>query len=128
VQVHTAIALDLQHAISGSQLEAYYQPQVNIHTGAVEGVESLLRWNHPVRGQVPPGLFIPIAESNGLICDLGHWILRESCRQAKAWIDAGFPPRQISVNVSVAQIRQFDFHREVEDILAETGLPARHSA
>ena len=124
VQVRTAIALDLQHAISGSQLEAYYQPQVNIRTGAVEGVESLLRWNHPVRGQVPPGLFIPIAESNGLICDLGHWILRESCRQAKAWIDDGFPLKQISVNVSVAQIRQFDFHREVEDILVETGLPA----
>ena len=101
-----SLAQDLRQAIELGQLEAHYQPQVNIQTGEVDGFESLLRWNHPVHGHVSPAKFIPIAESNGLICSLGHWILRESCRQAKAWIDEGFDIRKMSVNVSIAQIRQ----------------------
>ena len=68
-----------------------------------------MRWKHPVHGYVSPAKFIPIAESNGLICDLGHWILLESCRQAKAWIDQGLEIKKMSVNVSVAQIRQIGF-------------------
>jgi diguanylate cyclase (GGDEF)-like protein len=123
-QIRTALAIDLRHAIRENQLLVHYQPQVDIHSGVVDGFESLLRWQHPQRGLVPPDLFIPIAESNGLICDLGQWILRESCRQARAWMDAGFVLRQMSVNVSVAQIRQADFHRQVERVLAETRLPA----
>lgn len=123
MQLRAELALDLRQAIELGQLEANYQPQVNIQTGEVDGFESLLRWTHPVHGDVSPAKFIPIAESNGLICSLGHWILRESCRQAKAWIDEGFDIRKISVNVSIAQIRQARFELEVEEILLETRLP-----
>ncbi len=123
MQFRTALAQELRHAIENDQLQAHYQPQVNIHSGEIEGFESLMRWTHPVHGQVSPAKFIPIAESNGLIGELGQWILRESCRQAKAWIDGGFDIRQMSVNVSVAQIRQIDFDREVERTLRETRLP-----
>ena len=122
VQFRTSLAQDLRHAIELGQLEAHYQPQVNIHTGEIDGFESLMRWKHSIHGHVSPAKFIPIAESNGLICDLGHWILLESCRQAKTWIDQGFDIRKISVNVSVAQIRQIGFEREVEKILQETLL------
>ncbi len=125
MQFRTALAQDLRSAIDANQLEAHYQPQVNLHTGEVDGFESLLRWKHPVHGYVAPAKFIPIAESNGLICDLGNWVLRESCRQARIWIDQGMPIKQISVNVSVTQFKQPSFHREVEDILLETRLPPR---
>jgi diguanylate cyclase (GGDEF)-like protein len=123
-QLRTSLAIDLRRAIREDQLEVHYQPQVDIHSGVVDGFESLMRWKHPARGYVPPDLFISVAESNGLICDLGHWILRESCRQARQWLDEGVVLRQISVNVSVAQIRQADFHYQVENVLAETRLPA----
>ena len=123
MQFRMSLAQDLRHAIELGQLEVHYQPQVNIHTGEIDGFESLLRWKHPIHGHVSPAKFIPIAESNGLICDLGHWILLEGCRQAKVWIDQGFDVRQISVNVSVAQIRQIEFAREVARILQETCLP-----
>lgn len=122
MQLRTLLAQDLRHAITLGQLHANYQPQVNIQTGEVDGFESLLRWRHPVHGDVSPAKFIPIAESNGLICDLGQWILRESCRQARAWIDQGFAVRKMSVNVSVAQIRQVGFELDVEQILLDTRL------
>ena len=122
MQLRTSLAQDLRQAIGLGQLEARYQPQVNIQTGEADSFESLLRWSHPIHGEVSPAKFIPIAESNGLICDLGHWILRESCRQAKAWIDAGMDVRKMSVNVSMAQIKQARFELEVEQILLETRL------
>ena len=122
MQLRTSLAQDLRQAIGLGQLEARYQPQVNIQTGEAESFESLLRWSHPIHGEVSPAKFIPIAESNGLICDLGHWILRESCRQAKAWIDAGMDVRKMSVNVSMAQIKQARFELEVEQVLLETRL------
>jgi diguanylate cyclase (GGDEF)-like protein len=123
MQSRTALVQDLRQAIGLGQLRATYQPQVNIQTGEVDGFESLLRWHHPVHGDVSPAKFIPIAESNGLICDLGQWILRESCRQARTWIDQGVDVRKMSVNVSIAQIRQVRFELEVEHILLETRLP-----
>lgn len=122
MQLRTSLAQDLRQAIGLGQLEARYQPQVNIQTGEADSFESLLRWSHPIHGEVSPAKFIPIAESNGLICDLGHWILRESCRQAKAWIDAGMDVRKMSVNVSMAQIKQARFELEVEQVLLETRL------
>jgi EAL domain-containing protein (putative c-di-GMP-specific phosphodiesterase class I) len=82
-----------------------------------------MRWTHPTLGNVPPGEFIPIAESSHLICDLGLWILRESAKQAKAWIDAGETPRQVAVNVSASQIWHTEFVGDVVGILRETGLP-----
>jgi EAL domain-containing protein (putative c-di-GMP-specific phosphodiesterase class I) len=122
VQQRSELARDLRHALETQALEAHYQPQVDLATGEVGGFECLLRWKHPVRGYVSPAVFIPIAEESNLICGLGLWILRESCRQAQAWIDAGNMPRQVSVNVSMAQIRQAEFHLDVARVLRETGL------
>jgi len=114
----------LRHAVESGDLNTHYQPQIDLKTGRVSGFEALLRWSHPERGPISPSEFIPIAESTGLIVDLGHWVLRDACRQMRAWLDAGLPPRSISVNVSPAQIWNGDFETVVSAVLAETGLPA----
>ena len=124
VQNKTALANELRRAIaSNTGLYIHYQPQYEFSTGLVAGFEALMRWTHPTRGDVSPTEFIPIAESSSLICDLGNWILREGAMQAKRWLDAGYAPRSVSVNVSPAQIWHSDFVREVADILRETRLP-----
>ena len=124
-QEKSRLARDLRLAIDAQdQLQLHFQPQVRMSDHAVTGFEALLRWRHPERGFVPPGEFIPIAESSTLIHDLGVWVLRESCRQMKAWMDAGEPRRTISVNVSAAQLWHTDFEEEVARALADTGLPA----
>lgn len=114
----------LRHAVETGALQAHYQPQVDLRTGRVVGFEALLRWTHPERGPVSPTEFIPIAESSGLIVDLGLWVLREACRQGRAWLDAGLPPRTVSVNVSPAQFWNMDFETAVSAVLTETGFPA----
>jgi diguanylate cyclase (GGDEF)-like protein/PAS domain S-box-containing protein len=124
VQHKIALARDLRRAVqANSGLSVHYQPQADLATDCVAGFEALLRWNHPVHGNVPPAEFIPIAESSQLICDLGLWVLREATLQAKRWIDAGEPPRQVAVNVSAAQIWHSDFIGDVVRVLGETGLP-----
>jgi diguanylate cyclase (GGDEF)-like protein len=124
VQYKTALVRDLRVAVSEDVgLAVHYQPQIDLSTGRVVGFEGLMRWNHPTRGNVPPSEFIPIAESSRLICDLGLWILHHAARQAKVWLDAGEPPRVVSVNVSAAQILHTDVVREVAGVLAETALP-----
>jgi len=119
------LARHLRHAVETGALKAHYQPQVDLRTGGVTSFEALLRWTHPNRGPISPAEFIPIAESSGLIVDLGRWVLREACRQGRAWLDTGLPPRSISVNVSLAQIWNLDFEKEVAAVLAETGFPAK---
>ncbi len=119
------LARHLRHAVETGALKAHYQPQVDLRTGYVTSFEALLRWTHPERGPISPAEFIPIAESSGLIVDLGLWVLREACRQGRAWLDAGLPPRSISVNVSPAQIWNQDFETAVAAVLAETGFPAK---
>jgi len=119
------LARHLRHAVETGALKAHYQPQVDLRTGCVTSFEALLRWTHPERGPISPAEFIPIAESSGLIVDLGLWVLREACRQGRAWLDAGLPPRSISVNVSPAQIWNVDFETAVSAVLAETGFPAK---
>lgn len=113
----------LRHAVETGAFEAHYQPQLDLKTGRVTGFEALLRWSHPERGSISPAEFVPIAESSGLIVDLGLWILREACRQGRAWLDAGLPPRSIAVNVSPAQIWSGDFETAVSAVLAETDFP-----
>lgn len=113
----------LRHAAETGALTAHYQPQVDLRTGRVTGFEALLRWTHPERGPISPTEFIPIAENSGLIVDLGQWVLREACRQGRAWLDAGLPPRSVSVNVSPVQIWNVDFETTVSAVLAETGFP-----
>ncbi|WP_249164500.1 bifunctional diguanylate cyclase/phosphodiesterase [Bradyrhizobium jicamae] len=114
----------LRNAVEAGTLQAHYQPQLDLRSGRVTGFEALLRWTHPGRGPISPAEFIPIAESSGLIVDLGQWVLREACRQGRAWLDAGLPPRSVSVNVSPAQIWNVDFETTVSAVLAETGFPA----
>jgi diguanylate cyclase (GGDEF)-like protein len=125
-EVQTAFTLgaELRHAIESDQLYLVYQPQVDIYTGRIIGVEALVRWLHPTRGVVSPGQFIPIAEKSGLIVAVGRWVMHESCRQMKEWLDAGVAPPLIAVNLSALQ---FKTPRELENdigaILAETGVP-----
>jgi diguanylate cyclase (GGDEF)-like protein len=124
VQHKITLARDLRHAVQQNcGLAVHYQPQADLSSGRVAGFEALLRWNHPVHGNVPPAEFIPIAESSQLICDLGLWVLRAAAVQAKRWIDAGEPPREIAVNVSAAQIWHSDFIGDVVRVLNETRLP-----
>jgi diguanylate cyclase (GGDEF)-like protein/PAS domain S-box-containing protein len=123
-QSKMAMARDLRRAVlENTGLAVHYQPQVELSTGRVMGYEALMRWTHPTLGNIPPGEFIPVAESSQLICDIGLWILREAAMQAKAWLDAGEAPREIAVNVSAAQIWHTDFVYDVLRVLEDTGLP-----
>lgn len=118
------IETGLRQALSKNQLEVHYQPIVRADSRRVEGYEALMRWQHPEKGNIPPVKFIPVAEKSGMINELGFWILRKSCMQAKAWIDQGQPERFVSVNVSAGQLVVAEFVETVDLILRETGLPA----
>jgi predicted signal transduction protein with EAL and GGDEF domain len=117
---------DLRYAIERGQLLLYYQPKIDLVTGQIVGVEALIRWRHPQRGLVPPSQFIEIAEDCGLIVPIGRWVLREACRQARAWQDAGLPKIRVAINVSAVELRAADRVSSVLDVLADTGLEARH--
>ncbi len=112
----------LRLALDRQELVLHYQPQFNLHTGAIVGIEALVRWQHPDRGLLAPADFVPIAEDNELILPLGRWVLREACRQAQAWQDLGLPPVTISVNTSALEFRAKDFHIILREILEETRL------
>src|SRR6202158_6125871 len=116
----------LRRALEREEFLLHYQPKVNLDTGEITGVEALIRWQHPDRGLVPPSQFVPIAEDCGLILQIGRWVLREACRQARAWQNAGLPPVPIAVNVSAVEFRDRDFVEGVRAILSETGLEARY--
>jgi diguanylate cyclase (GGDEF)-like protein/PAS domain S-box-containing protein len=116
----------LRRALERDEFLMHYQPEVNLATGKITGVEALIRWQHPDRGLVPPAHFVPIAEESGLILPIGRWALREACRQARAWQDAGLPPISVAVNVSAVEFRGKDFLENVRAILRETGLEARY--
>jgi diguanylate cyclase len=116
------IEMDLSKAIEQSEFQVYYQPQVDLKTGRIVGMESLLRWSHPTRGSISPGTFIPIAEELGLIVPLGEWVLRTACSHAKRWQALSLEPLRISVNLSMRQLQQEDLLDRVATILDETGL------
>jgi diguanylate cyclase (GGDEF)-like protein/PAS domain S-box-containing protein len=116
----------LRCALEREEFLLNYQAKVNLETGEITGVEALIRWQQPNRGLVPPAQFVPVAEDCGLILPIGRWVLREACRQARAWQDAGLPPLVIAVNVSAVEFRDKDFVEGVRTILSETGLPARY--
>jgi diguanylate cyclase (GGDEF)-like protein/PAS domain S-box-containing protein len=117
---------DLRRAVEQQQLVLYYQPQVDLRTGEMMGVEALVRWQHPDRGLVSPAHFIPLAEETGLIVPIGEWVLREACRQQKIWLDANKFVGKIAVNLSPRQFHQKNFPGKVEAILKETGLEAKY--
>jgi len=112
---------ELRRALERDELRLFYQPKVDLQSGVVLGAEALVRWQHPERGLVPPGEFIPLAEENGLVVPLGNWVMREACRQSREWQLAGRRVPRISVNVSSHQFRQGDLREILAGILTETG-------
>lgn len=118
----TFFEMELRQALDKGQFLLHYQPQFDLESGQIKGMEALARWNHPVRGFIPPLKFIEIAEENGFILQLGEWVLKTACAQAKAWQKQGLPPLRMSVNVSMRQFNQPSFVQDVLRILNETGL------
>lgn len=116
----------LRRALRDGEFLLHYQPQVDIVSGQIVGMEALVRWRDPEVGLIPPSSFIPVAEECGLIGPLSEWVLREACRQNKAWQDEGLPPARVSVNLSARQFQQHDIARLVTDVLAETGLEPQY--
>ncbi|MGQ9425668.1 putative bifunctional diguanylate cyclase/phosphodiesterase [Gilvimarinus sp. F26214L] len=117
---------DLRTAIEEGQLCLYYQPQVDLQTGDLVGVEALVRWNHPERGLIAPSHFIPLAEETGLIVPLGEWLLREAGAQQKRWMESGKYVGKIAVNLSPRQLRQRNFVERLGEILEEIDLPPKY--
>ncbi|MGH1370570.1 MAG: putative bifunctional diguanylate cyclase/phosphodiesterase [Cellvibrionaceae bacterium] len=117
---------DLRRAIETDQLMLYFQPQFDLQTGSLMGMEALVRWNHPDRGVVSPAHFIPLAEETGLIVALGDWVLRTSCAQQKKWLETGKYTRKVAVNLSPRQFREKNFPSRVAEILANADLPAQY--
>jgi len=116
----------LRPALERKELFLVYQPQMDVVTGKVTGLEALLRWQHPELGLVPPDQFIGIAENTGMILPIGEWVLRTACSQARKWQDEGLRPVQVAVNVSAVQFRQEGFCQLIRKVLHETGLAAHH--
>ena len=121
------IALEehLRKGIANGELRVHYQAQLDIATSRIIGAEALVRWQDPVRGLIPPNRFIAMAEETGLIGALGEWVLRETCRQGRQWIDAGLPPLSLAVNISAHQLRYSHMQETVSAVLEETGYPAK---
>lgn len=112
----------LRHALERNEFLIHYQPQVDIETGKINGVEALLRWQHPQYGEILPGAFLAVAEETGLIVAIGEWVIRQACAQNKAWQDMGLPPMRVAVNLSGRQLRRRNFAEKVAEILDDTGL------
>jgi diguanylate cyclase (GGDEF)-like protein/PAS domain S-box-containing protein len=119
-----SIEEDLGRALEREEFAVHYQPKIDLVTGKITGAEALLRWT-PKRGPVSPAEFIPVAEDCGLILPIGQWVLREACRQARVWVDAGLPPVTMAVNISAVQFRNDNFLDDVFAILKDTGLDPR---
>jgi diguanylate cyclase (GGDEF)-like protein/PAS domain S-box-containing protein len=115
----------LRRALERDELRLHYQPQYDIASGRIVGMEALIRWQHPEHGLVLPGRFMQFAEESGLILPIGEWVLREACRQSRVWQDAGLPRLRVSVNISALQFRQADFVDTVARALSAAGLDAR---
>ncbi|MBY9080838.1 EAL domain-containing protein [Paenibacillus sp. HN-1] len=116
---------DLRRALERNEFYLVYQPQIQLSTQKLVGMEALLRWQHPKRGLVSPAEFIPIAEESGMIVPLGEWVLKTACRQNKMWQDAGYRPICVSVNLSLRQFLQPNLAGKIEEFLEEIGLDPR---
>jgi diguanylate cyclase len=121
---HRRLALenDLRHALEREEFVLHYQPQLDLESGDIVGLEALIRWQHPQRGLISPNEFIPVAEDTGLIIDIGEWSLRQACLQAMHWQRTGYPLLQVAVNFSPRQFRREGVVEAVSRILRETGL------
>ncbi len=121
----TSLELDLRNALGNNQFSIAYQPQIDLKTGNVNGLEALIRWQHPIKGMIRPIRFISIAEETGMIVPIGQWMLHTACAQTKKWHDEGMHKVQISINVSIHQFKQLTFVEEVREALETTGLEAQ---
>jgi diguanylate cyclase (GGDEF)-like protein len=120
VRARRCLVNDLRAAIDNNQLAVHYQVQTSVSTNQIRGFEALLRWNHSEHGFIPPSEFIPLAEENGLIVQLGEWVLRQACADAASWT----PPYKVAVNLSPAQFAHADLHKLIIEVLMSTGLAA----
>ncbi len=118
------LQVDLRHALNREEFRLYYQPQIELSSNQIVGMEALIRWEHPQTGLVSPNQFIPFAEESGLIEPIGKWVLFEACRQAVEWQRAGLPALKMSVNLSARQLTQADIVSQVQQILQISGLDA----
>jgi len=128
IRSRVEIEMGLRRALEEEQFALFYQPQADIGTMDIIGVEALLRWNHPDLGLIPPGRFIPVAEESGLIVPIGEWVLRTACRQIKQWREQGFSDLKVAVNLSARQFHQENLLQMISSILKETGLDPRSGA
>lgn len=120
-----SLEADLRKSVERGELSLHFQPRLALEDLRVEAVEALLRWSHPQRGMVPPDEFIPLAEQSGLIIEIGDWVLREACAQARRWRDAGAAGWQVAVNVSGVQFRDGSLVRRVADAIDASGIDPR---
>ena len=117
-----ATEASLHRALERQEFVLHYQPKINFHSGAIVGVEALIRWQHPERGLLLPAQFVPVAEDCGLILPIGRWVLRETCLQARAWLQAGLLPITVAVNTSALELLNNDFLENIRTTLVATGL------
>ncbi|WP_305644116.1 EAL domain-containing protein [Nitrosomonas sp.] len=118
----SVLEISLRSAIEKNELLLHYQPIVDLQSGALSGVEALVRWNHPEFGLLLPEKFIPLAQEIGLIIDIGRWVLQQACRQAKLWHQTGYGSLSISVNISAIEFDQIELVNSISQVLAETGI------
>ncbi len=118
------IESDLRLALERDEFELHYQPQLDLRSGTIVGVEALIRWRHPIRGLVPPGDFIPIAEESGMIASIGDWVLQEACRQLRLWQDKGIAHIRMSINLSTGQFLDKTLPARIHELLAQYRLSA----
>ncbi len=121
---HLLLGGQLRKAIEQNQLLLHYQPQIDLKTGGIMGVEALVRWQHPEQGMISPAQFIPLAEETNLIIPLGEWVLQQACTQAREWLDMGLDFGRMSINIAGPQIQRSDLLKAVQKTLEETRLPA----
>jgi diguanylate cyclase (GGDEF)-like protein/PAS domain S-box-containing protein len=113
----------IRRALDNDEFHLMYQPQINIKTGEIVGVEALLRWEHPEHGSITPAEFIPFAEETGMIVEIGHWVLRNACAELKRWRDAGLPEIRMSINMSARQLAEKTIVKHVSGVLRDFGIP-----
>ncbi|QUS59892.1 EAL domain-containing protein [Synechocystis sp. PCC 7339] len=116
------LAWEMAHCLEQNNFHLHYQPQVDLKTGALLGVETLIRWHHPRLGLISPAEFIPIAEQTGLIVPMGYWVLQQSCLQYQRWLSQGIPPFKLSVNLSLRQLQEQNLVTEIKNIVNQTKI------
>ena len=126
VKLNIELSNDLYRALERNELVVYYQPQIDLVTKKVTGLEALLRWMHPTRGMISPSVFIPLAEKNSLINSIGEWVFKTACVQNKNWQDKGLPHTNIAINLSAIQMMNPKLPANIESIVHETGLDPKY--